>query len=130
MELELFFLCLSFKHVMYLRELRLAQMERIMAEFIYGVDIYLSVVRDAKEINPKVKHTTEPLIHNNTSPEFWPSPCACAGSYHSVLLGSHGQLSRPGWASSASHSDTLMLKLRGRIMEVIISWTYALENKN
>ena len=44
---------------MYLRELRLAQMERIMAEFIYGVDIYLSVVRDAKEINPKVKHTTE-----------------------------------------------------------------------
>lgn len=39
---------------MYLRELRLAQMERIMAEFIYGVDIYLSVVRDAKEVNPKV----------------------------------------------------------------------------
>ncbi|KAK2551132.1 piRNA biogenesis protein EXD1 [Acropora cervicornis] len=33
------------EHVMYLRELRLAQMERIMAEFIYGVDIYLSVIK-------------------------------------------------------------------------------------
>ena len=45
------------QHVMYLRELRLAQMERIMAEFIYGVDIYLGVVRDAKEVNPKVRFT-------------------------------------------------------------------------
>ena len=35
------------KHVMYLRELRLAQMERMMAEFVLGVDIYLGVVRDA-----------------------------------------------------------------------------------
>lgn len=43
------------KHVMYLRELRLAQMERLMAEFLYGVDIYLSVARDSKELNPKVK---------------------------------------------------------------------------
>ena len=34
---------------MYLRELRLAQMERMMEEFIYGVDIYLSCVRDATD---------------------------------------------------------------------------------
>ena len=40
---------------MYLRELRLAQMERMMAEFLYGVDIYLSLNRDAKVPNPKVK---------------------------------------------------------------------------
>ena len=40
---------------MYLRELRLAQMERLMAEFLYGVDVYLSIVRDSKELNPKVK---------------------------------------------------------------------------
>ncbi len=34
---------------MYLRELRLAQMERMMEEFIHGVDIYLSCVRDASD---------------------------------------------------------------------------------
>lgn len=45
---------LSYQHVMYLRELRLAQMERLMAEFLYGVDIYLSIARDSKELNPKV----------------------------------------------------------------------------
>ncbi|KAL9973391.1 hypothetical protein ACROYT_G019847 [Oculina patagonica] len=43
------------KHVMYLRELRLAQMERLMAEFLYGVDIYLSLIRDAKDLNHRVK---------------------------------------------------------------------------
>lgn len=37
------------QRVMYLRELRLAQMERMMAEFISGVNIYLGVVRDAKD---------------------------------------------------------------------------------
>ena len=36
------------KHVMYLRDLRVAQMERLMAEFLFGVDIYLKVVRDAE----------------------------------------------------------------------------------
>ena len=60
LELCFFLLFLFFnQHVMYLRELRLAQMERIMAEFIYGVDIYLSLVRDAKEVNPKVRLITE-----------------------------------------------------------------------
>lgn len=48
------FFFLSYQHVMYLRELRLAQMERLMAEFLYGVDIYLSIARDSKELNPKV----------------------------------------------------------------------------
>lgn len=46
---------ISFQHVMYLRELRLAQMERLMAEFLYGVDIYLSLIRDSNEMNPKVR---------------------------------------------------------------------------
>lgn len=36
---------------MYLRELRLAQMERMMAEFIYGVNIYLSIIRDGRDYN-------------------------------------------------------------------------------
>ena len=42
---------------MYLRELRLAQMERMMEEFIHGVDIYLSCVRDASDevVRKKVK---------------------------------------------------------------------------
>ena len=48
-------LSLFVQHVMYLRELRLAQMERLLAEFLYGVNIYLSVVRDAKDVNPKVR---------------------------------------------------------------------------
>lgn len=51
---HLYFFFLSYQHVMYLRELRLAQMERLMAEFLYGVDIYLSIARDSKELNPKV----------------------------------------------------------------------------
>lgn len=34
---------------MYLRELRLAQMERMMEEFLHGVDIYLSCIRDAPD---------------------------------------------------------------------------------
>lgn len=42
------------EHVMYLRDLRVAQMERLMAEFLYGVDIYLSVVRDEE---PSKKQT-------------------------------------------------------------------------
>ena len=46
---------ISLQHVMYLRELRLAQMERLMVEFLHGVDIYLSLVRDSKETNPKVR---------------------------------------------------------------------------
>ena len=48
-------LSLFVQHVMYLRELRLAQMERLLAEFLYGVNIYLSVVRDANDVNPKVR---------------------------------------------------------------------------
>ena len=40
---------------MYLRELRLAQMERLMVEFLHGVDIYLSLNRDSNETNPKVR---------------------------------------------------------------------------
>lgn len=43
------------QHVMYLRELRLAQMERMLAEFIFGVDIYLSVIRDDKDYKLPVK---------------------------------------------------------------------------
>ncbi|XP_031563472.1 uncharacterized protein LOC116299006 [Actinia tenebrosa] len=43
------------KHVMYLRELRLAQMERMLAEFIFGVDVYLSVIRDDKDLKPPDK---------------------------------------------------------------------------
>jgi len=39
---------------MYLRELRLAQMERLMVEFLHGVDIYLSLIRDSNDTNPKV----------------------------------------------------------------------------
>ena len=46
-------ICLQ--HVMYLRELRLAQMERLMVEFLHGVDIYLSLNRDSNETNPKVR---------------------------------------------------------------------------
>ena len=44
---------------MYLRELRLAQMERMMEEFIHGVDIYLSCVRDASDeaVKKKVRIT-------------------------------------------------------------------------
>ena len=45
---------ISLQHVMYLRELRLAQMERLMVEFLHGVDIYLSLVRDSNDTNPKV----------------------------------------------------------------------------
>ena len=51
----LLLLSLFVQHVMYLRELRLSQMERLLAEFLYGVNIYLSVVRDAKDVNPKVR---------------------------------------------------------------------------
>jgi hypothetical protein len=43
---------------MYLRELRLAQMERMMEEFIHGVDIYLSCVRDASDEVVKKKVRT------------------------------------------------------------------------
>ena len=46
---------ISLQHVMYLRELRLAQMERLMVEFLHGVDIYLSLNRDSNETNPKVR---------------------------------------------------------------------------
>ena len=51
----LLLLSLFVQHVMYLRELRLSQMERLLAEFLYGVNIYLSVVRDAKDVSPKVR---------------------------------------------------------------------------
>ncbi|XP_028405290.1 piRNA biogenesis protein EXD1-like isoform X2 [Dendronephthya gigantea] len=46
------------KTVMYLRELRLAQMERMMEEFLHGVDIYLSCVRDAPDDVVKKKSST------------------------------------------------------------------------
>ena len=38
---------------MYLRELRVKQTEKLLAEFLYGVDIYLRCVRDAKVVNSK-----------------------------------------------------------------------------
>jgi hypothetical protein len=42
---------------MYLRELRLAQMEKMMADFLFGVDIYLEIIRDAKDSElPDKKH--------------------------------------------------------------------------
>ncbi|CAB4000837.1 Exonuclease 3 -5 domain-containing 1 [Paramuricea clavata] len=49
------------KSVMYLRELRLAQMERMMEEFIHGVDIYLSCVRDASDEVVKKKYSSTAL---------------------------------------------------------------------
>ena len=33
--------------VLYLRELRIAQMENMMAEFLFGVNVYLGVFRDS-----------------------------------------------------------------------------------
>ena len=62
-----------FQHAMYLRELRHAQMERLMAEFIYGVDIYLGVARDAKfPRDPTVRQ----LCLGFSFKTLW----ACAGS--------------------------------------------------
>lgn len=49
------------KTVMYLRELRLAQMERMMEEFIFGVDIYLSCMRDASDEVVKKKYASSAL---------------------------------------------------------------------
>ena len=46
---------------MYLRELRLSQMERMMEEFVHGVDIYLSCDRDASDaaVRKKVRTRNE-----------------------------------------------------------------------
>ncbi|XP_001631584.2 uncharacterized protein LOC5511177 isoform X2 [Nematostella vectensis] len=47
------------KRVVYLRELRLAQMERLMAECIHGVNIYLGLYRDSwDQLRGKTAHKT------------------------------------------------------------------------
>ena len=37
--------------MLYLRELRITQTEQMLAEFLYGVDVYLGAVRDSNAKN-------------------------------------------------------------------------------
>lgn len=50
----LFFLLLLFQKAMYLRELKPIMMEKLLADYLHGVDIYLNVVR--KQADHAVKY--------------------------------------------------------------------------
>ena len=41
------FFSFQLQKALYLRELRIVQMENMLAEFVYGVDVYLEIFRDS-----------------------------------------------------------------------------------
>ncbi|XP_068701589.1 uncharacterized protein [Montipora foliosa] len=108
------------KHVMYLRELRLAQMERIMAEFIYGVDIYLSLVRDAKEVNPKIKGQVLPSkFHSLNQFSYRHRSRRYDGDFHEDAINGVPQdvlATREAWNEGQEFSEEYENK-KGRVKE-------------
>lgn len=50
---------LAMKNVMYLRELRIVLMEKMLAEFVAGVDVYLTQVKGASQDDAKKYQVNE-----------------------------------------------------------------------